>query len=226
MNPSSVWVVSARDQLERLTHLLYRAGLPGRKGAELGIWAVAVDELCTSARLGRRPRTAIMRLASDRLRATREYRASTRALLQLPKRDVRTESLIALKEWSEQTDSRLACGGYTRWRRDHPAAPTRNTVTRAFGTWHAALEAAGLAARAARGPKRAGGDAKRREQQNANRARVIASVRRFEAEHGRLPRAMEFFRWRIAAVPDSPTQGTVYNLFPGGWDAVLAACRA
>jgi len=37
---------------------------------------------------------------------------------------------------------------------------------------------------------------------------------------------MEFFKWRLAAAPDTPTQGSVYNLFPGGWAAVLEACAA
>ena len=45
---------------------------------------------------------------------------------------------------------------------------------------------------------------------------------RFETERGRLPRAMEFFKWRAAALPDSPSQATVYKLFPGGWDGLLA----
>ena len=27
---------------------------------------------------------------------------------------------------------------------------------------------------------------------------------------------MEFFKWRLMAAPDTPTQATVYNLFPGG----------
>jgi hypothetical protein len=53
---------------------------------------------------------------------------------------------------------------------------------------------------------------------------VVDAVRRFEAEHRRLPRAMEFFKWRLAVMPDTPTQATVYNLFPGGWNAVLEAC--
>ena len=52
---------------------------------------------------------------------------------------------------------------------------------------------------------------------------MLDAVRRCEAEIGRRPRAMEFFRWRFEGAPDSPTQGTVYNLFPGGWAEVLAA---
>ena len=225
LNPSSSWVVAARDELEQLTRMFYSAGLAGRKGVEFETWAVAVHELCSSAKLGVRPRETMLRLAADRLRAMREYQPSTRALLQLSRRDVRAESLTALKNWSEQTAGRLACGLYARWRRDHPAAPTRNTVAKEFGTWHAALEAAGLVDRAARGPKRAGGDAERREHRNLNSARVLAAVQRLEAELGRPPRAMEFFKWRMAVAPDTPSQASVYKLFPGGWDAVLAACR-
>lgn len=50
---------------------------------------------------------------------------------------------------------------------------------------------------------------------------MIAAVRTFERDHGRLPRALEFFRWRYERAIDAPTQGTVYKLFPGGWTEVL-----
>ena len=50
---------------------------------------------------------------------------------------------------------------------------------------------------------------------------MIAAVRTFERDHGRLPRALEFFRWRYQGDVDAPTQATVYNLFPGGWSEVL-----
>ena len=43
---------------------------------------------------------------------------------------------------------------------------------------------------------------------------------------GTLPTAMEFFRWRLVEAPATPTQATVYRLFPGGWPAVLAAYEA
>jgi hypothetical protein len=95
--------------------------------------------------------------------------------------------------------------------------------TRQFGGWYAALAAAGLGDRAARAVRRTGGEEARRERRLAQQARVVAAVRRFESEHGRHPRAIEFFRWRLAAAPETPTQATVYNLFPGGWNAVLAA---
>ena len=40
------------------------------------------------------------------------------------------------------------------------------------------------------------------------------------------PTAMQFFRWRLVDAPATPTQATVYRLFPGGWPAVLAAYEA
>jgi hypothetical protein len=226
LNPSSAWTISSRAQLGQLLDLLWEADLPGRKGLELDAWAVAVDELRSAHRLRVRPRKDLICLAAAKLRETRAYRAPTRELLKLPGRNLRADSIDALQAWASVTPGRLGCGSYARWRRDHPGAPARNTVARAFGGWHAAMEAAGLLGRAARSSKRAGGEAARREQREAKRARVIGAVRRFEAEHGRLPRAMEFFKWRFAAAPETPSQAAVYKLFPGGWDAVLEACRA
>jgi hypothetical protein len=166
-----------------------------------------------------------LQLAARHLKALRRYRGSTRPLLELPGRDLRAEALAALRAWSEASSGTLACGGYERWRREHPSAPTRNSVAKVFGSWHAAMEAAGLGDRAARRvARRAGGEEARRARRELQRARVVAAVRRFEAEHGRLPRAMEFFKWRLAVLPDTPTQATRYNLFPGGWKAVLEAC--
>ena len=52
---------------------------------------------------------------------------------------------------------------------------------------------------------------------------MLAALRRFEAERGRLPHAMEFFKWRRSACPEAPAQATVYRLFPGGWHTVLQA---
>lgn len=223
LNPSSTWLVTAPDQLERFAAMLYDAGLPGRKGVELGVWELAVSELCSARRLGVRPRKELLRLASDRLRDARKYRPSTRPLLKLPGRDVRAAALAALKAWAAETDRPLACGAYSGWRRERPESPTRNTVAKEFGGWHAALDEAGLRDRAVRPPRSAAGEAGRRARRARQRSRVIEAVRLCEAELGRPPRAMEFFRWRSAVAPDSPAQSTVYRLFPDGWRAVLRA---
>jgi hypothetical protein len=99
-------------------------------------------------------------------------------------------------------------------------------VAATFGSWHAAMRVAGLIDRAARRVPTASNAAARDQRQAAKREIVLAAVRRFEAEHGRLPRAMEFFKWRFVAAPDAPSQGSVYRVFPGGWEEVLTAARA
>lgn len=146
-------------------------------------------------------------------------------LLQLPGRDVRQESIDALKSRSRQTARGLSCTAYMRWRCGHTGVPHRNTIVRQFGSWQAALEAAGLGDRVARAPRRIGGEPARAVRREEQRARVIAAVSVYESEHGRLPRAMEFFRWRYEGVVDAPSQGTVYRLFPGGWAEVLDEAR-
>ena len=55
----------------------------------------------------------------------------------------------------------------------------------------------------------------------AQRERVLAALRHGIIIHGSVPTAMEFFRWRLVEAPATPTQATVYRLFPGGWPAVL-----
>jgi len=52
---------------------------------------------------------------------------------------------------------------------------------------------------------------------------VLATLRYGVTVHGSLPTAMQFFRWRLVEAPATPSQGTVYKLFPGGWSAVLEA---
>jgi hypothetical protein len=222
LNPSSTWTVSGRAQLAELRDLLWDAGLAGRKLRELEIWATAVDELGRAARLHVHPRRELLQRARERLAAARAYQPAERAdLLELPRRDLRSESLAALRTWAHEQAGALGCTNYMRWRRDQPDAPHRNTIVRQFGTWHRALAVAGLGDRAARAPRAAGGQERRRRARDAQRARVVAAVRRFEREHGRLPRALEFFRWRLQSSIDAPSQGTVYRLFPGGWAEVL-----
>ena len=54
---------------------------------------------------------------------------------------------------------------------------------------------------------------------------MLATLRYGVNLHGSLPTAMQFFRWRLVEAPATPTQATVYRLFPGGWDAVLKAFK-
>jgi hypothetical protein len=100
-------------------------------------------------------------------------------------------------------------------------------VARTFGGWRGALKACGLSTkrsfdtrRIARSKQASG--ARRRAHDSTQRNVIAAAVSRCRNELGRWPRAMEFFRWRLHNAPDSPSQGTVYRVFPGGWREVIA----
>jgi hypothetical protein len=228
-NPSSTWTVAAQAEMANLADLLREGGLAGRKRSQMEAWAVAVDEVCSARRLSVRPRRELIDLAAERVKGLRVYRPPEREdLLELSRRDLRSESLAALTAWSVEFDGRLGCMAYETWRRRNPGSPTRNTIVRHLGSWYEALAAAGLEERAAASPavvaaRHRGGDERRERRVQEQRARVIAAVRRFEAAHGRLPRALEFFRWRLQAAPHTPSQGMIYRLFPGGWTEVMLA---
>jgi hypothetical protein len=218
LNPSTTWTIAARAELAEFVELL-QGGLSGRKLRELEVWARAVDELNRVA-----PRREVLEDARDSLARVRAYSPPQRTdLLRLPGRDLRADSLDALAACGRDTVGKLSCTDYMRWRREHLSAPARNTVVRVFGSWQGALEAAGLGERVARAPRPIGGEAGRAARREQQRARVIAAVRRFEREQGRLPRALEFFRWRYEGAVDAPTQSSVYKLFPGGWTEVLSS---
>jgi hypothetical protein len=224
INPSATWTIAARAELASFLDLLRQGGLAGRKRRELEAWAGAVDELNRAAWTGLRPRRELLEQARDSLASVRAYQPLERTeLLRLPGRDVRAESLAALTAWSQETVGKLSCVDYMRWRAGQPHVPHRNTIVRTFGSWQGALEAAGLGHRLAQAPRRIGGEEARAARREQQRARVVTAVRRFEREHGRWPRALEFFRWRLNMVVDAPTQATVYYLFPGGWSEVLEA---
>ena len=226
LNPSSTWTIAGRAQVAELGGLLRLGGLAGRKARELDVWSRAVDEVSRGTTPGVMARTHVIERLRDRLAQVRAYRPPERPeLLQLTGRDIGHESLAALRAWSRMAAGPLSCVEYMRWRRGQPDAPHRNTIVRHFGSWHGALTVAGLGDRIARAPRPIGGEERRRDRRVAQQARVLAAVRRFELEHGRVPRALEFFRWRLESAVEAPSQATVYNLFPGGWAEVLERAR-
>lgn len=216
MNPSSAWVITARSQLVTLGEILFAGRLRGRKRDQLEAWSDGVAALCDDSK--RVP------AAIDDLGRARAYHVGARrALLRTASRDLSEESLDALWCWSRAQDGPLSCVDYMRWRRGVPSAPARNTVVRQFGSWHRALAAAGLADRVARPPRPVGGAARRERRRQEQRERVVEAVGRCARQLGRIPKAMEFFRWRREFAPDTPTQGTVYRLFDGGWSEIQEA---
>jgi hypothetical protein len=89
-------------------------------------------------------------------------------------------------------------GGHPAWEREHPAWPSPAVLERRFGSWRAALTAAGVAAPA------------------WTHAKMLCALRRFAAEHGRPPTAREWPR----NCDQHPSASMVSDAF-GGWHAAL-----
>ena len=218
--PSASWRVSRLDDVSSLAPWLEPRMLRGRKAAELAVWLQAVDERRRAKAAGiRAPRSRMEQLVAE-FQAAREYRpGSLRAIGAQPKRD---ETIEILRCWAETEPGSLGCTRYSAVRQ--PEWPTRGTIARRFGSWDAALRASGLDHRAPRSAPRIPADANTREaHRQAQRERVLQTLRYGIAVHGSIPTAMQFFRWRLIEAPATPTQATVYRLFPGGWQAVLDA---
>jgi hypothetical protein len=137
----------------------------------------------------------------------------------------------ALRRWAQSSVYPGSSTAYERWRRDTGRTePSRNTVAAAYGSWAAALVAVGLDTSASLDPARvaairAGNEAGILARRVQSRARVIDAVRRCIRELGREPRAGEFLAWRRVHARDSPSQMTIYRLFPGGFDEVMAVAQ-
>jgi hypothetical protein len=132
-----------------------------------------------------------------------------------------------LRKWAEGEPGTLSAMNYQRWR-SH-GDPSRNTLALRFGSWYDALDAAGLAGRAALAPelrdaRTRGGEVRRAERRDVQRERAIAAAIQCAAALGRFPGPTEFARWRIHNKVDAPTFATAYRLFPGGWSELVAAC--
>lgn len=227
--PAARWTVRASSELDYVRSCLAMELFPSRKQREFTIWSKAIDEQISAEREQRCRNRVLLSALQTEIRSERVYRAPSTPLQ--ADRRARTRAVTtraacasALAAFSAEHEGTLAATAYDRVRRErHPAWPQRETVARHFGGWHAALEAMGLSDRSARTAEtyanrpRANLEVRRAQQ----RQRVLESVRRFADHIGRQPRAMEYFRWRLARDPDTPTQATVYTLFPGGWPTVL-----
>lgn len=107
------------------------------------------------------------------------------------------EVVVALRSWSRAHGRSPISKDWSRTTRDHPGS---RAVADLFGSWSAALEAAGL-------------------QRRWGRADVLEALRSWNAEHGRLPTSKE---WQSADHRRRPTTHTVRTQF-GTWSVALAA---
>jgi LAGLIDADG endonuclease len=231
-HPSLAWNVCRTSELVDLARRL-EGRVPGRKGLELEVWRQAV-EARADRELSRERRRAIIDDAESRLRELRRYRPG--AALPSPKSRrlqrmyEQNRSWIALlRRWAADEPGTLNAMDYNRWR--PPGSPTRNTLARRFGSWYDALDAAGLADRAAvtpseRDARTRGGELRRAERRIAQRERTIAAVKRCAAALGHFPGPTEYARWRLHNGAEAPTFVTAYRIFDGGWSELRARCTS
>jgi hypothetical protein len=220
--PHIRWTITRTSHVEDVVDCFSRVGLRGRKQLALDAWRDLVDERRQSRIDGRRPDEGVYGRARASLSAANGYPGPPDPRSLSRTSDKRYLVIEALTECGRQY-GRFTCGEYQTARREHPHWPHRNTIARLFGSWAAAMEAAGLGDQVARRDLRPKDRTWAEERLRETRRVVLAAVERCAAELGRTPAAMEFFRWRLANAPGSPTQATVYRAFPGGWKSVLAA---
>ena len=229
-NPIAVWNVTALCEVWSLSRQL-APFMRGRKAEELKLWTRAIDEV--TALRASRTRGVSRRLAGIEMefRTMRTYVPPPPAQLPRPARGrrLRCDPLEALRQWAATTDGPLSATAYVRYRTAHPHLPTRNTLANNFGSWHAALVAAGLGDRAVRPPSawapRVAKTAPRRAAEVAQRRRaVLEAVAAYQAAGGPLT-LTDFVAWARVNAPECPRQATIYRLFPGGWSEVLLASR-
>ena len=218
------WRVGRLLELRRLVKLFDRYPPRGRAGRVYAAWRELVQL---------EPRTgAIRRVLADDVRRSRVFRPEL-AKISKPTRLERRQSrcLEALRIWAAILEGPGTSTEYDEWRRTTaPTAPDRNTVAAAFGSWRAALVAAGISCDRARPleliVKARNSQVSARAAQRAKRRSVILdAVTGCAADLGREPHATEFLNWRLDHAPESPCQMTLYRVFPGGFKEVLAALR-
>ena len=222
--PAMSWRVGRLAELRCLTDLFDQYPPRGRAARVYAAWRELV-------RLEPRTGSVRHRLAAQvrRSRAFQPDLAKISKPTRLEQRQARC--LDALRAWAASLEGPGSASDYNNWRRSlAPDAPTRNTVAAAFGSWRAALIAAGISCDRAQPPERLmrvreARSPARTAQRARRRSFVLDAVTSCVADLGREPRATEFLAWRLQHAPESPCQMTLYRVFPGGFNEVLAALR-
>jgi hypothetical protein len=145
-NPACVWTVCARAELLDAVQLLDAAGLLGRKRRQYEVWRPAALEVAKAAIEGRAADSNIVAKARRALRAASAYAPPAPNALPVEDRAAlaRAAYVEVLRRWSEGHQGKFTCTAYERYRQGQHGLPKRDTLTRAFGSWRAALRAAEL----------------------------------------------------------------------------------
>ena len=157
-SPTSAWSVTSRAEMLRTIELLDAAPLLGVKRAHYAAWRPAALEVANASRGGRASCAAVLERAARTLAHARTYRPPPqRADRPADAESVRDTYIQILRLFARGSrGSDLRCTAYERARAAHPSWPKRDTIAKAFGSWHVALVTAGLIpqgnARRMRGP--------------------------------------------------------------------------
>ena len=182
-SPAAVWhVTGARDVLKGIG-LFESVSLLGRKARQYRAWRPGAQAIA-EAIIDKRPLDEQLVEGARRAlaHATAYDPPGTALRTDSGLSAARTAYLDVLRHWADSVDGTLSCVSYASARRsEHPDWPKRETIAEAFGSWHDALRAAGLAARAARPrsarPPRVRLDRLTRPEDAEYRAAVVRRVR-------------------------------------------------
>jgi hypothetical protein len=219
------WRIGRIRDLRRLVAVFDMHPPRGRAGYVYSAWRELVMlELRTSV---------VRRALALEIQRRRRYAPGLDQIERTPRAELRRRRCEdALRRWALSAHYPGSSTDYERWRRTSGiGSPTRNTIAAAYGSWLVALDAVGLDTRFSLPEEhvaaiRAGTAAGFEIRRVASRAAVVDAVRRCIAEVGHKPGAVEFLRWRAARAPECPSQMTIYRLFPGGFEDVIASALA
>jgi hypothetical protein len=235
--PASRWTVRRVDQLPAAIDMLGRVGLRGRKKREFAAWRSGALEFINAREQGRRRDHATVDEWALALVDARRYVCPGPGTIVTGHDGPSTCEVFIeiLRAWADCRTEPLSCAAYMKERCARPGWPSRGAITAEFGSWAAALDAAGLGhrvavslevrdrrARAGRAARSAATAARQASQRDA----VLTAVRELSHELGRPPRLTDFAQWRAEQRPRLPAVATIYRLFPAGWKSVLREAKA
>jgi hypothetical protein len=149
-SPATVWhVTAARDVLKGIA-MFEGAGLLGRKARQFAAWRPGAEAVARAIVGSERVDDEVVARARRELARATAYKSPASPLRRDDGRSGARKAYIdVLRAWAAITDGPLTCTTYRAARlRLRPDWPKRETIAFAFGGWHEALNAAGLADRA------------------------------------------------------------------------------
>jgi hypothetical protein len=230
--PRSSWRVSTLDEVQRLVEVFERHPPLGKAYRVYAAWRDLVTFVLDHR--GRRSPAVRNRRWSlaKAVREARQYRPPPPLPEPESKGGRQSRYLAVLRQWATLAPPPYTATAYESLRLGKGRAwPNRNTLVRVFGSWHSAVEAAGLTTKGLRAPHvvenaQAGGAEQRAVRREAARLRLAEAILACCRDLGASPTASAFFRWRLRAAKESPSQPTLYRLFPDGWPEALSFALA